>query len=220
MMVSFVDVKKSKEISTYINKGNELLGEMGYTEHGFAHAEKTAKKAAEILTLLGYEERVIDLARISGYMHDIGNCINRFDHAQSGAVMAFRILDNMGMAADEISDVIGAIGNHDEGTGFAFSPISAALILADKSDVRRSRVRSRDGSMADIHDRVNFAVHQSNIVVHPDSKEIVLSLDIDTKISAVMEYFEIFLSRMIMCRKAAEFLDLTFELDINNIRLL
>jgi metal-dependent HD superfamily phosphatase/phosphodiesterase len=219
-MVTFEDIKKSKEISTYINKGNELLGEMGYTEHGFAHAEKTARKAAEILTLLGYDERTIDLVKISGYMHDIGNCINRFDHAQSGAVMAFRILDHMGMSPDEVSDVIGAIGNHDEGTGFAFSPISAALILADKSDVRRSRVRSRDGSMSDIHDRVNFAVHQSELIVYPDSKEIILNLDIDTQISAVMEYFEIFLSRMKMCRKAAEYLDLNFELNINNLRLL
>lgn len=219
-MVTFEDIKTSKEISSYINKGNELLGEMGFTEHGFAHAEKTARKAAEILTLLGYDERTIDLARISGYMHDIGNCINRFDHAQSGAVMAFRILDHMGMPPDEVSDVIGAIGNHDEGTGFAFSPISAALILADKSDVRRSRVRSRDGSMSDIHDRVNFAVHQSELIVSAESKEIILNLDIDTKISAVMEYFEIFLSRMKMCRKAAEYLDLTFELNINNIRLL
>jgi hypothetical protein len=219
-MVTFDDIKTSKEISTYINKGNELLGEMGFTEHGFAHAEKTARKAAEILTLLGYDERTIDLVRISGYMHDIGNCINRFDHAQSGAVMAFRILDHMGMPPDEVADVIGAIGNHDEGTGFAFSPISAALILADKSDVRRSRVRSRDGSMSDIHDRVNFAVHQSELIVSAESKEIILNLDIDTKISAVMEYFEIFLSRMKMCRKAAEYLDLTFELNINNLRLL
>ena len=219
-MVTFEDIKTSKEISTYINKGNELLGEMGFTEHGFAHAEKTARKAAEILNLLGYDERTIDLVRISGYMHDIGNCINRFDHAQSGAVMAFRILDHMGMPPDEVADVIGAIGNHDEGTGFAFSPISAALILADKSDVRRSRVRSRDGSMSDIHDRVNFAVHQSELIVSAESKEIILNLDIDTKISAVMEYFEIFLSRMKMCRKAAEYLDLTFELNINNLRLL
>ena len=219
-MITFEDIKKNKEVTTYIKKGNELLGEMGYTEHGFAHAEKTARKAAEILSLLGYDERTIELAKISGYMHDIGNCINRFDHAQSGAVMAFRILDKLGASADEVADIIGAIGNHDEGTGFAFSPISAALILADKSDVRRSRVRSLDGSMSDIHDRVNFAVHESDLVINPDEKNIVLTLSIDNKISAVMEYFEIFLSRMIMCRKAAEFLDLKFELSINNVRLL
>jgi len=219
-MVTFSDIKNSKEISTYISKGNDVLGVLGYTEHGYGHAEKVARKAAEILILLGYEERIVELARISGYMHDIGNCINRHDHAQSGAVMAFRILDRMGLPPEELADVIGAIGNHDEGTGSSISPISAALILADKSDVRRSRVRAAGGSMADIHDRVNYAVHTSNLTVKPDTREIVLSLEIDTTISAVMDYFEIFLSRMLMCRKAAEYLGLNFELCINDIRLL
>jgi uncharacterized protein len=219
-MVTFEDLKNNKEVSVYIAKGNELLGEMGYTEHGFAHAEKTARKAAEILTLLDYDERSIELAKISGYIHDIGNCINRNDHAQSGAVMAFTILDKMGVPPEELADIIGAIGNHDEGTGSSISPVSAALILADKSDVRRSRVRSRDGSMADIHDRVNFAVHASNLIVKAETREIILALEIDTKICAVMDYFEIFLSRMLMCRKAAEYLDLNFELSINNTRLL
>ena len=219
-MVTFEDIRSSKEISTYITKGNDLLGVLGYTEHGFGHAGKTAQKAAEILTLLNYDERTVELARISGYMHDIGNCINRHDHAQSGAVMAFRILDRMGLPPDELADIIGAIGNHDEGTGSSISPISAALILADKSDVRRSRVRKRDISMADIHDRVNYAVYESNLTVNVETRQIVLSLEIDTTISAVMDYFEIFLSRMLMCRKAAEYLGLNFELSINSIRLL
>lgn len=222
--LQFQDVKKNEEISTYIKKGNDLLGVMGYTEHGFAHAEKTARKAAEILTVLGYDQRTVELARIAGYIHDIGNCINRHDHAQSGAVMAFRILDHMGFPPGELADIIGAIGNHDEGTGFAYSPVSAALILADKSDVRRTRVRYKKRTLAkvseDIHDRVNFAVYHSELQISTEGKSILLALEIDTKICAVMDYFEIFLSRMIMCRKAAEYLGLNFELSINKIRLL
>jgi metal-dependent HD superfamily phosphatase/phosphodiesterase len=222
--ITYEDIKNSVEISTYIKKGNDLLGAIGFTEHGFAHAGKVAQRASELLTTLGYDERTIELAKIAGYIHDIGNCINRNDHAQSGAVMAFRILDRMEFDAEEISDIIGAIGNHDEGTGMAFSPISAALILADKSDVRRSRVRYKNRNeeklSEDIHDRVNYAVHHSRLSVHPESKSILLELEIDTGISAVMEYFEIFLTRMVMCRNAAQYLGLTFELSINNIRLL
>jgi len=221
---TFQDVKNSTEISTYLSKGNDLLGVLGFTEHGFAHAGKVSQNAGEILTTLGYDERTVELAMIAGHMHDIGNCINRSDHAQSGAIMTFRILDRMGFGAEELADIIGAIGNHDEGTGMAFSPISAALILSDKSDVRRSRVRYKNRNeeklSADIHDRVNYAVEKSTLTVMPDEKVVLLELTIDTDISAVMEYFEIFLTRMTMCRNAAQYLNLTFELSINNIRLL
>jgi len=223
-MISFEQIKHSGEITTYIKKGNDLLGAIGFTEHGFAHAGRVSEKAANILELLEYPERTVELGKIAAYMHDIGNCVNRNDHAQSGAVMAFKILHDMGFDPEEIADIVGAIGNHDEGTGSPVSPISAALILADKSDVRRTRVRYKSRTAekisADIHDRVNYAVEQSDIVILPKEKKAVLSLQIDTSISPVMEYFEIFLSRMVLCRTAAEFLNLTFELNINHIKLL
>ena len=222
--VTFEDVKNNKELSTYIKKGNDLLGVMEYTEHGFAHAGKVSEKAAELLLKLGYPERVVELARIAGYIHDIGNCVNRHEHAQSGAMMAFRILDRMGFPAEEVADIVGAVGNHDEGTGTAVSPISAALILADKSDVRRSRVRYKSRNKAklvsDIHTRVNYAVYKSTLRLNDDLTGVILELEIDTEISAVMEYFEIFLTRMTMCRNAAAFLNISFELNINNIKLL
>lgn len=223
-MITFEQIKNSNEITTYIKKGNDLLGAIGYTEHGFAHAGRVSEKAANILQLLEYPERTVEIGKMAAYMHDMGNCVNRNDHAQSGAVMAFKILSTMGFDPEEIADIVGAIGNHDEGTGSPVSPISAALILADKSDVRRTRVRykSRNAEKisADIHDRVNYAVEKSDIVILPEEKKAVLSLKIDTSISPVMEYFEIFLSRMVLCRAAAEFLGLTFELNINNIKLL
>ena len=223
-MKNFSDIKNNHEVNTYIKKGNDLLGSIGFTEHGFAHAGKVSDKAGNILTLLGYPDRTIELGKIAAYMHDIGNCVNRSDHAQSGAVMAFKILNSLDFEPEEIADIVGAIGNHDEGTGSPVSPISAALILADKSDVRRTRVRykSRNAEKIsqDIHDRVNYAVEKSEIVILPIEKKAVLSLTIDTEISPVMEYFEIFLTRMVLCRTAAEFLDLKFELNINSIKLL
>lgn len=223
-IITLEDIKHNQEILTYISKGNNLLGAMGFTEHGFAHAGKVARDAGEILRVLSYDQRMIELAQIAGYMHDIGNCINRSDHAQSGALMAFRILDKMGFDAEELADIIGAIGNHDESTGMAISPICSAVILADKSDVRRSRVRYKNRNeeklSSDIHDRVNYAVHKSHLNIDPDKKIALLYLDIDTEISAVMEYFQIFLVRMNMCRNAAEYLGLKFELSMNNIRLL
>ena len=181
-----------------------------------------------ILTTLGYEQRTCELAEIAAYMHDIGNVINRIDHAQSGAVMAFRLLDNLGMPADEISLIVSAIGNHDEGTAAPVTPIAAALIIADKSDVRRSRVRSADGVFVptsenlarDIHDRVNYAVEKSSLYFSDDKKDIILDLTIDPKISSIMEYFEIFLDRMKLCRRAAEFLGIRFRLKINDAALL
>jgi metal-dependent HD superfamily phosphatase/phosphodiesterase len=214
-MITFEDVRKSREIEVYIAKGDEVLGILGFTEHSFAHAGKIADTAAMILLRLEYPERTVEIARIAAWMHDIGNVVNRKDHAQSGAVMAFRILDKMGMPADELATVVGAIGNHDESSGHAIGPVSAALILADKSDVRRSRVRNPKATDFDIHDRVNYAVVASHLSLDAETKSITLDLEIDTSICALMDYFEIFLSRMLMCRRAAEFLGLSFGLKIN-----
>lgn len=221
-MITFDEVKNSTEIRTYIEIGNKVLGVIGFTEHSFQHATKVSTVAANILHWLGYNEREQELAKIAGYIHDIGNVVNRIDHAQSGAVMAFRILDKMGMEPKELADVVGAVGNHDEGTGTAINPISAALILADKTDVRRSRVRNQELHNFDIHDRVNYAVEKAQLRMEGNevSKETVLALKVDTNISPVMNYFEIFLSRMLMCGKAAEFLGIKFGLEINGISLL
>jgi len=219
-MVNFEDIKNSNEIITYIKKADDSLAALGYTEHSFAHVTKAANEAKEILEKLGYDERTVELASIAGYMHDIGNVVNRVDHAQTGAIMAFRILDNMGMDVSEIAVVISAIGNHDEATAVPVNEVAAALILADKSDVRRSRVRNRDISTFDIHDRVNYSVEKSSLILNEKRKEIILNLTIDTSICAVMDYFEIFLGRMLLCRKAAEFLKLRFKLIINEVELL
>jgi len=215
-MITVEEVRNNPQVRTYIQKADEALAALGYTEHSFAHVGKVAKEAREILLTLGYSQREAELAEIAGWLHDIGNVINRVDHAQSGAVMAFRILDKLGAEAEEISTIISAIGNHDESTAYPVNPIAAALILADKTDVRRTRVRNRDFATFDIHDRVNYAVHQSRTEITPDRKKIVLGLKIDTQISAVMDYFEIFMQRMLLCRKAAEKLGLTFSLVIND----
>lgn len=215
-MITVEEVRNNPQVRTYIQKADEALAALGYTEHSFAHVGKVAKEAREILLTLGYSQREAELAEIAGWLHDIGNVINRVDHAQSGAVMAFRILDKLGAEAEEISTIISAIGNHDESTAYPVNPIAAALILADKTDVRRTRVRNRDFATFDIHDRVNYAVHQSRTEITLDRKKIVLDLKIDTQISAVMDYFEIFMQRMLLCRKAAEKLGLTFSLVIND----
>jgi len=206
-------------VRTYIQKADESLLALGYTEHSFPHVGKVAELAGNILETLGYPERDVELAKIAGYLHDIGNVINRTDHAQSGAVMAFRILDRLGMDAEEISTVITAIGNHDEATAYPVNPVAAALILADKTDVRYTRVRNQDPVTFDIHDRVNFSVKQSEVHVMNGS-HIELNLVIDTTVCAVMDYFEIFMGRMILCRKAAEKLALDFRLVINGQRIL
>jgi len=219
-MINFEDIKSSNEIITYIKKADDSLAALGYTEHSFAHVTKVASEAKEILEKLGYDERTVELASIAGYMHDIGNVVNRVDHAQSGAIMAFRILDKMGMDVSEIAVVISAIGNHDEGTAVPVNEVAAALILADKSDVRRSRVRNREVSTFDIHDRVNYSVEKSSLLLNEKRKEIILNLTIDKSICAVMDYFEIFLGRMLLCRRAAEFLKLRFKLIINEVELL
>ena len=219
-MITFEDIRRSVAVATYIQKADDSLSALGYTEHSFAHVTKAASEAGKILRTLGYPQREAELAQIAGYLHDIGNIVNRVDHAQSGAVMAFRILDKMGMDPAEIADVISAIGNHDEGTAMAVNPVAAALILADKTDVRRSRVRNRDFATFDIHDRVNYAVEDAETTITPDHSAIVLKISIDTRISAVMDYFEIFLGRMLLCRKAAEKLGLKFQLVINGQVLL
>ena len=215
-MITVEQVRNNPQVRTYIQKADEALAALGYTEHSFAHVGKVAKEAREILLTLGYSPREAELAEIAGWLHDIGNVINRVDHAQSGAVMAFRILDKLGAEAEEISTIISAIGNHDESTAYPVNPIAAALILADKTDVRRSRVRNRDFATFDIHDRVNYAVHQSRTEITADHQKIILDLKIETQISAVMDYFEIFMQRMLLCRKAAEKLGLTFSLVIND----
>ena len=224
--ITYEYIRRNKDIQTYINYADAALSTIGYTEHSNAHVERAAASAFMILTELGYEQRTCELAEIAAYMHDIGNVINRVDHAQSGAIMAFRLLDNLGMPANEISLIIS--GNHDENTAAPVTPIAAALIIADKSDVRRSRVRSADGPFVpssenlarDIHDRVNYAVEKSSLYFTDDKKRLILDLTIDQSISSIMEYFEIFLDRMKLCRRAAAFLGVEFGLRINDAILL
>lgn len=218
--ITIEEIRNNEEIRTYITKGNANLGVMGYTEHAQGHAMKAADTAAKILGALGYDEREIELAKIAGFMHDIGNCVNRTDHAHSGAIIAMQLLRDMGMAPSEIAIVVSAIGNHDEKTGTAVDAVSAALILADKSDVRRSRVRSRDKTKFDIHDRVNFAANSSELFVDGEKKEITLDIQLDDQICSVLDYFEIFLERMLMCRRAAEMLGCTFKLKANGSKVL
>lgn len=215
-MITIEEVKADKAIHTYIEKEDEALIALGFTEHSFTHVGKVSKTAKDILL----PERDAELAEIAGYLHDIGNIVNRTDHAQSGAIMAFRILDNMGASADDIATIITAIGNHDEGTAVPVNPITASLILADKTDVRASRVRNTDIKSFDIHDRVNYSVKRADLDISTEKKEIELKLQIDTDFCSVMDYFEIFLGRMILCRKAAEKLGLRFRLSVNGQILL
>ena len=219
MKITYDDLKQNEAIKTYIQKADESLIALGYTEHSFAHVTKVAELAGHILLTLGYGEREAQLAKMAGYLHDIGNVVNRVEHAQSGAVMAFRILDNMNADPEDIATIITAIGNHDESTAYPVNAVAAALILADKTDVRYTRVRNQDFASFDIHDRVNFSVKESVVDVVKDS-HIELKLTIETKMCTVMDYFEIFLNRMILCRKAAEKLGIEFWLNINGQRLL
>ena len=215
-MITYEAIKRNDAIRTYIERADDSLKVLGYTEHSFAHVCKAAETAGELLSSLGYDTRTVELAKIAGYMHDIGNLVNRTDHSQSGAVMAFRILDNLGMDADEIATVVSAIGNHDEGTGVPVNAVAAALILADKADVRRSRVRNFDDVSIDIHDRVNYSVTSSELMLNETHTHLTLKITVDTHYSSVMEYFEIFLERMLLCRKAADHLGLVFKLIIND----
>ena len=218
-MVTCEQVRDNEEIKTYIQVADDALRVIGYTEHSFAHVGYAAAQARKILTTLGYPQRETELAWIAGYMHDIGNVVNRVNHAHSGALMSFRLLDKMGMPAREVAAVTSAIGNHDEGTAFPVSPIAAALILADKCDVRRSRVRNTDIPSFDIHDRVNYAVERSTLSM-PENGIVRLDLEIDSTISPVLNYFEIFMERMLLCTKAADALSCKFELIINGQKII
>lgn len=218
--MTYQDIKNNDEINTYIRQADQSLSALGYTEHSFAHVTLVAEKAGYILSTLGYPDRTVELVMIAGYLHDIGNIVNRVEHSQSGAIIAFRILDHLGFPPDEIGQIVTAIGNHDEGTGIPVSELAAALILADKSDVRRNRVRNQDVSAFDIHDRVNYSVTKSELKINEVHTLIKLKLSVDTHYSSVMDYFEIFLKRMALCRKAAEKLGLQFKLMINEQQLI
>lgn len=215
-MLTYQQVIKNEIIKTYIIRADESLLALGYTEHSFSHVVHVANMAGYILKTLGYDDRTVELAKIAGYMHDIGNLVNRKDHSQSGAVMAWSILNDMGCDPGEIATIVTAIGNHDEGTGVPVNAVAAALILADKADVRRSRVRNKDVTTFDIHDRVNYSVQESKLTIDDSKTSVMLTLSVDTAYGSVMDYFEIFMGRMLLCRKAAEKLGLKFGLIINN----
>jgi len=217
--MTYEQVCRDHAVRVYIAQADASLEALGFTEHSFAHVSKVAHTAGYLLETLGFEERTVELAKIAGFLHDIGNVVNRVDHSQSGAVMAFRILDRMEFPPEEIAAIVTAIGNHDEGTGVPVSPLAAALILADKSDVRRSRVRKKEDIESDIHDRVNYSVTGCDLMVDPIEKYIELSLEVDTQVSPVMAYLEIFMKRMLLCKRAAEKLDCAFRLTINGQRL-
>ena len=219
-MLTYEQIKKNEAIKTYIIRADESLGALGFTEHSFAHVMHVAEKAGYILKAMGYDDRTAELARIAGYLHDIGNLVNRSEHSQSGAVMAWSILNDMGCDPGEVATIVTAIGNHDEGTGVPVNAVAAAMILADKADVRRSRVRNRDMATFDIHDRVNYSVTHSDLTISDDRSQVTLTLDVDTRYGSVMDYFEIFMARMILCRKAAEKLGMQFKLQINGQALI
>lgn len=220
MEIAYHDIVKNEEINQYITMGNEVLGKLGYTEHSQKHAAIVARRAAEILKELGYSKREIELAKITGYMHDIGNCVNRHDHAHSGAIMAFQILRDLKMPAEEIAVIVSAIGNHDESTGTAVTPISAAVIIADKTDVRSNRVRNTDIAFFDKHDRVNYAAVKTKVTTDVEKKVIHLNIKLEEQICSVLDYFEIFTERMLMCRRASEVLGLKFKFTVNGSKVL
>lgn len=217
--MTYEEIKKNEEINLLIARGNEVLGALGYTEHSKKHAAKVAATAGKILKELGYKKDQIELAKIAGYMHDIGNSINRHDHAQSGGILAYQILKELKMPLADAMIIASAIGNHDEGTGTAIDIVSAALILADKTDVRRNRVRNQVIATFDAHDRVNYAVLSVKLSVDKEKKVIQMDMELDDTMCTVMDYFEIFLQRMMMCRRAAEVLGCKFKLTANGSKL-
>ncbi|MDO4482980.1 MAG: HD domain-containing protein [Clostridia bacterium] len=218
--MTFEEIKHNETVRMLIEKADATLGTLGYTEHSFAHVGSVADRCGYILTTLGYPAELVEKARIAAWLHDIGNLINRVDHSQSGALMAFRLLDKMGMPMEDIADIAAAIGNHDEGNGMPVSPMAAALILADKSDVRRSRVRNDDKSTFDIHDRVNYSVTKTELKINEAHTLIKLKLTVDTHYSSAMDYFQIFMERMQLCQKAAESLGLHFQLMFNEQKMM
>ena len=219
-MITLKDIKENQELDSLIRGAQKQLNAIGYTEHGHRHISIVSKRAGDILEKLGYPERTVELTRIAGYMHDIGNCVNRVDHAHTGAILAYNILREMEMPVDERTEIMMAIGNHDEKTGTAISDISAALILADKSDVHRDRVVNKNLSTFDIHDRVNYAVTNAELEIDEKERKIILNLTIDTNICPVLDYFEIFMQRTMMSKYAAKYLKVWFELVINGTKLL
>ena len=219
-MLTYAKIRESEAIKIYITRADESLAALGYTEHSFSHVVHVAETAGKILTALGYDDRTAELAKIAGYLHDIGNLVNRKDHSQSGAVMAWSILGDMNCDPAEMATIVTAIGNHDEGTGVPVNAVAAALILADKADVRRSRVRNQDFSTFDIHDRVNYSVKSSALHISEDKTQVTLDLTIENQFGSVMDYFEIFMGRMLLCRKAAEKLGMQFKLVINDQALI
>ena len=219
-MVTLDDVRKNEEVQAFVNASQKQLVALGYTEHSNRHIGIVSKRTGEILEKLGFDERTIELGKIAGYLHDIGNCVNRVDHAHTGAILAYNILKELGMSADERTEIMMAIGNHDEKTGAAVSVISAALILADKSDVHRDRVVNTNMSTFDIHDRVNYAVTNAQLELNAETRKITLKLTIDTEICPVLNYFQIFMDRTMMSKYAAKYLHIWFELIINEIKLL
>ncbi len=219
-MITIGDVKKDPQIRAYISRADENLAVVGYTEHGPRHCGLVAKVARQTLLELGISEREAELSAIAGYLHDVGNVFNRLNHPYTGAVLAHSLLRDLGMDIDEITTIVAAIGNHDDDGWEPVNQVSAGLILADKSDVHRSRVRNPDMIKFDIHDRVNYAVNKSSLKADREGRTITLSLTIDDAISSVMEYFEIFLSRMLYCKRAAHFLETQFRLVINDNNLL
>ena len=218
--MTYQEIKQNKAIQAYIRKADESLIALGFTEHSFAHVTRVAETVKYILETLEFDPHSIEIGQIAGYLHDIGNLVNRIDHSQSGAVMAFQILNELNFPAEDVATIVTAIGNHDEGTGVPVNPVAAALILADKADVRRSRVRNRDISSFDIHDRVNYSVTKSQLKINEEKTLVKLKLSVDTHFGSVMDYFEIFMQRMILCRKAAEKLGLQFKLIINEQQLI
>ncbi|CAN5553374.1 HD domain-containing protein [soil metagenome] len=218
--VTLAEIQAHEGVQTFISLADRYLGEIGYTEHGFRHAGLVARIGYNVLTRLGYDDRMRELAAIAGYLHDMGNVVSRTMHSQTGAAITYDILRELGMTYAEIGVVLAAIGNHEEDFGNPVNPVSAALVVADKSDVHRSRVRVKDPTVFDIHDRVNHAVESSFLRVDSEARTLTLELKIDTELADVMEYFEIFLSRMVMCRRAAEYLECRFKIDINGSKLL
>ena len=219
-MITLKDLKANEELNTYIKMANAHLKAMGYTDHGSRHVNLVASRAEKVMEQLNYPKRDQELAAMAGYLHDIGNVISRHDHGQSGALLAYQLLDKLNVSPEEIALIISAIGNHEEQSGHAVNHIAASLILADKSDVHRSRVSNKDVSTFDIHDRVNYGAEHSDLIVNSEEKTITMVVDIDLDITTVVEYFEIFLERMIMCRRAADFLKCNFGLVINDSKLL
>ena len=219
-MVTFEDVKNSEEIKELILGAQRQMDALGYTEHSIRHISIVSERAARVLETLGYPQERIELARIAGYLHDIGNGINRIDHAHSGAILAYQLLKEMGMDVKSRTEIMMAIGNHDEQTGTSVSDISAALILADKSDVHRDRVSNPNMSSFDKHDKVNYAVTNANFQILKEERKVILDLTIDTEISPVLDYFEIFMDRTMMSKYAAKYLGIWFELIMNGTKLL